>query len=183
MQDMVDTVKVALVAPAGTVTLAGTVAAEALLLASATSAPPAGAAALSVTVPVDPTPPVTLVGFRLRDETVIGITVSAPDLVAPPYVPEIVTEVDAETGFVQTAKVAFVVPSWTTTLAGTPTTAGMLLDSMTATPPAGAGPLSVAAPVEALPAVTVAGLTSRAMRVVAGTGGVNVSVAELVMPP
>ena len=41
------TVKVALVAPAATVTLAGTVAATVLLLESVTAAPPAGAAPLS----------------------------------------------------------------------------------------------------------------------------------------
>ena len=44
--------KVALVAPAGTVTLAGTVAAAVLLLISCTTAPPAGAAVFSVAVPV-----------------------------------------------------------------------------------------------------------------------------------
>jgi hypothetical protein len=55
-----------------------------LLLASATAAPPAGAAALSVTVPVEAVPPVTLVGFRPRDDSVIGVTVSAADLVTPP---------------------------------------------------------------------------------------------------
>src|SRR5438477_8143888 len=56
-------VKVALVLPAGTVTLEGTLAA-ALLLESVTSAPPAEAGPLSVTVPVeDPKgPPTTLVG-------------------------------------------------------------------------------------------------------------------------
>jgi hypothetical protein len=45
------TVNVAVVAPAATVTKVCTVAAG-LLLASITTAPPAGAAALSVTVPV-----------------------------------------------------------------------------------------------------------------------------------
>ena len=42
--------KVALVAPAGTVTLAGTIANE-LLLLNPTTTPPDGAAALRVTVP------------------------------------------------------------------------------------------------------------------------------------
>lgn len=45
------TVNVAVVAPAGTVTLAGTEAAAVLLLESDTTAPPAGAALVSVAVP------------------------------------------------------------------------------------------------------------------------------------
>jgi hypothetical protein len=61
------TVKVALVAPAGTVTLAGTVAADVLLLVSATTAPPVGAALLSATVPVEDIPPTTVVGFNASE--------------------------------------------------------------------------------------------------------------------
>src|SRR6266567_8466109 len=67
---LVLTVKVALVAPAGTVTLKGTVAAVVLLLESVTCAPPAGAGPLSVTVPVEEFPPVTLVGFSETEERV-----------------------------------------------------------------------------------------------------------------
>jgi len=52
---LVLTVNVALVAPATTVTLEGTRAAP-LLLESATVAPPAGAAPLNVTVPVEEFP-------------------------------------------------------------------------------------------------------------------------------
>jgi hypothetical protein len=70
--------KVALVAPAETVTLEGTLAAP-LLLESRTCAPPAGAGPLSVTVPVeDCAPPMTLVGFSVSEETVgrgRGVTV------------------------------------------------------------------------------------------------------------
>jgi hypothetical protein len=62
LTDVVVTVKVALLAPAATVTLAGTVAA-AVLLESETTAPPEGAALVNVTVPVDELPPTTLVGF------------------------------------------------------------------------------------------------------------------------
>src|SRR5437870_9489749 len=60
---LVLTVKVALVAPAATVTLEGTLATVVLLLESATVAPPVGAAPLNVTVPVEEFPPVTLVGL------------------------------------------------------------------------------------------------------------------------
>ena len=61
------TVNVVLVAPAGTVTLEGTLAAP-LLLESITCAPPVGAGPLNVTVPVEEFPPVTLVGFRESEE-------------------------------------------------------------------------------------------------------------------
>ncbi len=87
---LVLTVNVALVAPAATVTLDGTLAAAVLLLDSATAAPPDGAAPLSVTVPVeDCVPPTTLVGFTVNEESVgagggAGVTVSDADLVAPP---------------------------------------------------------------------------------------------------
>jgi hypothetical protein len=65
---LVLTVNVTLLAPTGTVTLEGTLAA-ALLLERATCAPPAGAGPLIVTVPVeDCRPPITLVGFRVTDE-------------------------------------------------------------------------------------------------------------------
>ena len=81
------TAKVALVAPAGTVTLEGTLAAP-LLLESMTCAPPAGAGAPSVTMPVEVCrPPITLVGFSVSEETVGsggGVTVSVADLLTPP---------------------------------------------------------------------------------------------------
>ena len=59
---VVVTVKVAVVLPAATVTLAGTVA-EVLLLDKETEMPPVGAAAFRVTVPVEGLPPVTEVGL------------------------------------------------------------------------------------------------------------------------
>ena len=63
------TANVALVDPALTVTLAGTVAALVLLLDNVTTAPPDGAAAVSVAVPVAfALPPVTLVGEIESDE-------------------------------------------------------------------------------------------------------------------
>jgi len=64
------TVNVRLVAPADTLTLAGTVAAAVLLLESVTTAPPDGAALDNVTVPCEELPPVTLVGESDNDASV-----------------------------------------------------------------------------------------------------------------
>ena len=65
--DTVATVKLALVCPAATATLASTVAA-ALLLDNVTTVPPVGAAPVRVTVPVELAPPVTTLGFNVSDE-------------------------------------------------------------------------------------------------------------------
>jgi len=65
---LVLTVNDALVAPAATVTLEGTLATVVLLLERATCVPPAGAGPLNVTVPVEEFPPVTLVGFSESEE-------------------------------------------------------------------------------------------------------------------
>ena len=70
---LVVTVKLALVAPAGTVTLLGTLAAL-MLSESVTTAPPLGAAALKVTVPVEEFPPTTLVGLR-DSAKIVGVVV------------------------------------------------------------------------------------------------------------
>ncbi len=84
---LVFTGKVALVAPAGTATLEGTLA-DPLLIESASCAPPAGAGPLNVTAPVeDCAPPITLVGFSVSEVTVGsdgGVTVRVADLLAPP---------------------------------------------------------------------------------------------------
>jgi hypothetical protein len=76
---------VAVRAPAGTVTLAGTAACEAFDDASATTLP-AGAAADSVTVPVAVPPPTTRVGCSARLDSVAaatGCTVSVVLLLTP----------------------------------------------------------------------------------------------------
>jgi len=81
---LVLTVKVALVAPAGTITLEDTLAAP-LLLESVTCAPPTGAGPLSVTVPVeDCVPPITLVGFTANEDRLGGPTASKAVWVTPP---------------------------------------------------------------------------------------------------
>jgi hypothetical protein len=66
---LVDTVNVALVDPAGTVTLGGTVAAAVLLLDSETAKPPDGAADVSVTVPVAGSGPTIVVGLTLSADS------------------------------------------------------------------------------------------------------------------
>src|SRR5262249_57587840 len=78
--------KVAVVALAGTVTEGPTVAALRLLLASVTTAPPAGAALPSVTVPVLPARPVTAVG-KTATPANDGISVHLPSPRAPPPLP------------------------------------------------------------------------------------------------
>ena len=73
MTEVVVTVKLALLTPASTVTLAGKVAA-AELSENITTAPPVSAAALKVTVPVEELPPTTLVGLRDSAE-IVGVVV------------------------------------------------------------------------------------------------------------
>jgi hypothetical protein len=79
------TMKAAVVAPAETVTLPldGTAATLGLLLESITCAPPLGAGPFRVTVPVEELPPVTVVGLRLSEERIGGITVSEAVRVPP----------------------------------------------------------------------------------------------------
>src|SRR5687768_13697046 len=109
---VVVTGNVAEVAPSGTVTVAGTVATVGLLLARVTVTPPAGAAADSVTVPVEGLPPATLVGFSVAEARVgpvtgaAGVTVRVTGVEAPPRVAVIVTGVSAVTAVVVTGKVA-----------------------------------------------------------------------------
>jgi hypothetical protein len=79
---LVETVKVALVDPAATVTLAGTVAAAVLLLDKETCRPPAGAEEVRVTVPVAGLPPTTVVGLRLSVESEAGELTVQPDSLA-----------------------------------------------------------------------------------------------------
>ena len=74
--------------PAGTITLAGTLAADALLLVSFTCAPPAGAAAFNVTVAVVELPAATLGGFTVTLLTDVAVVVEPPPAEPEPGVPE-----------------------------------------------------------------------------------------------
>src|SRR5437879_5013684 len=98
---VVVTPKFAPVAPAATVTLAGTVATVGLLLDNVTMAPPVGATAVKVTVPVLGAPPPRLVGLTVTEDRVgaaaAGLTVSATVRETAPRVPVIVSAVEAVT--------------------------------------------------------------------------------------
>ena len=148
--DVVDTVNVALVAPAATVTLAGTLA-TVLLLESAVANPPDGAAAVSVTLPCDALPPTTVVGVSDSVDSdgpdgggggggggggAAAFTVSDVEALRRSS-PEIVTAVSAVTDDVEIGNVALAVPAGTVTLAGT-VAAEPELKSCTTAPPLGA---------------------------------------------
>jgi hypothetical protein len=94
-------------------------------------------------------------------------------------VAEIVAEVEMRTVDVLTVNVALVAPAGTVTLAGTPAD-GLLLESRTCAPPAGAGPLSVTVPIEdCTPPITFVGLS--VSEVMVGSGGATVRVAALLV--
>src|SRR5260221_1427591 len=74
---LVLTVNVALAAPAGTVTMSGTVSGSAPV--TATTAPPTGAGAVRPTVPVTESPPTTVEALNESVETATRATVSDGD--------------------------------------------------------------------------------------------------------
>lgn len=171
--------KLALVDPAVTVILAGTVAADVLLLDSVTRAPPVGAAALKVTVPCEELPPTTLVGLSDSDASATGggggggggLTVSVALRETLLYRPEIeAVDIDV-TLWLVTVKVAEVDPAGMVTLPGTIATEVLLLDKVTAAPPVGAAALSVTVPVEVVMPATVVGFKLKDASVAAGGGG------------
>src|SRR3989442_1797358 len=110
-------------------------------------APPVGAAAVNVTVPVAPVPPTTLVGLTVTEDKLgaagAGLTVSTAERETPPKVPVIDSAVEAVTDVVEMVKVALVAPPATVTLAGTVAPAGLALRRVTTAPPQGAAPVNV----------------------------------------
>ena len=107
-------VKVAVVAPDATVTLAGKCAAEVLLLVRVTTAPPDGAGPVKVTVPVEDVPPVTEAGLRPTELGTAAVTVK-PAVCVEPKVAEILSDALSATGVVVTVNVAVVAPALTLT--------------------------------------------------------------------
>ena len=123
-------VNVALVAPAATVTLAGSLS-KALLSVSVTDRPPAGAARLSVTVQVALPGAVKLAGVQVRPLNCgRGDTVTVAVCVTPPALAVTVTVWVAATEPAVAVKFALVAPDPTVTEAGTGS-AALLLDKFT----------------------------------------------------
>jgi len=155
------TVKVAEVAWAATVTLAGTVAAAVLLLDSVTTAPAGEALPVSVTVPVELVPETTAVGLTATEEIAAGLTVRVGLKLTPSREAVIDTVAVEATPNVVTVKVAEVAPEATVTVAGTVAAAVLELVRPTIAPPGAAGVESVTVPVELVPAMTLVGETVR----------------------
>lgn len=175
---------VAVVAPAATVTLAGTDAVVDLFDAIVTTVPPAGAAFVSVTVPVAFTVPTTEAGVTVKALRAAGagVTVRAAVFVVPPYAAEIVRAVEDVTARLVMTKVALVDPAGIATLAGTVAAAVLLEVSVTTTPPAGAAAPSTAVPVALVPPGTEAGETVTALSVAAPDGAANLRMNASVPP-
>ncbi len=129
------------VAPAGTITDAGTPTPGSLLL-RLTLTPPAGAGPFRFTLfKVAETPPTTVVGDNTTESNATGLSVRMAVLVTPLYIAEIVTDTVAETAEVVIVNAGdAVAPAATVTETGTPTPE-LLLVRLTMTPPAGAGPV------------------------------------------
>jgi hypothetical protein len=157
--DVVVTVKLALVDPAGTDTLVG-VDTDVELSESATVAPPLGAAPLKVTVPCDELPPVTVDGLTATAVSVTpGGAVTINEVNAEPF-PKVAlrpTVVSAATMNVCTLKEARSDPAGTVIVAGMTATAVLELLSVTCAPPDGATPSSTTVAMEVSPPDTISG--------------------------
>ena len=144
-------------APANTTIGDGTVK-LALLLATATEAPPLGAAAVSVIVQVEVPAPVREAGLQASALSCAeaGVRLTAAVVEVPFAVAVMVTGVVAATVPAVAAYVAIELPAATVTEAGTVRTA-LLPETATSSPPEGAPLFSVTVQVVAAPDTTVAG--------------------------
>ena len=138
-------VKLADVCPAGTLTTPGARAAFALLVASVTEMPPAGAGELRNTVPVAFVPPETLDGLIVIDCRSGGafgsaLTLTKIDFVTSPAVANTFPPVGSPvTRLVPMAKLVALFPPGIVTVAGTWMIEGLSVVRLTTPPPAGAG--------------------------------------------
>jgi hypothetical protein len=151
------TVNDTLVAPAGTTTVAGTVAAAGLPDPNVTVRPPVGAALAIFTVPVTGLPPTIESADRPMLVTAGGRTVILnPTDVNPVFRAAIVTFVLAATVPVFVVRLADVVPAGIVIEAGTAARVVLLDVRFTTNPPIGAGLSRVTVPVP-VPALAMIG--------------------------
>jgi hypothetical protein len=172
------TVNVALVAPAATATLAGTVATAMFRLDRLTVIPPGGAIAVNVTVPVEGFPPTTAIGERETALRAAGFTVIDADVATDARVAVIVTVLTAVTPRLVTVKAAVRAPAGMVTLAGTVAAVVSELARPTTAPVPAALPSRLTVPVEVPPAGTVVGASEREVRL----AGLTVITAFFVTP-
>jgi hypothetical protein len=158
----VETVKPAVAAPAGTVTVAGTEATAGIEDTSDTVAPLGGAGPLSVSVPLTATPPETLAAESVSVLSVGARTATLARTVAPAYTAEMEDDVFAATGLVEMGNVAVVAPAGAVKVAGTVAAAVLLLVRFTVIP--GDGAFRKIVPVAPAPPVTVVGAIDNAPR-------------------
>ena len=150
---VVATVKICDASPAGIVVRAGTMAA-ALLLASVTSRPPAGAGAERVTVPITCAPATIDADDSDSFCSVRRPTVSLAVLVASVYVAVITATPVTEVAAVWTSNVPEVDPEAIVMDAGSVASEVSLLDSVTTAPSEGAAAVNVIVPVTVFPPAT-----------------------------
>jgi len=162
------TVNVALAAPAGTVTLAGTVALVPVFV-KVTSAPPEGAGPFSLIVAVDVEDFTTELGLSVSAYAVVEGETVRVCCCAAPAVAVIVLEPEAP-ATVEIVKVASVAPKATVTLPGTVATFVFELSSVTGVPPDGAAADNITVPVAPKPPTTLDWFREREVRVCAIAG-------------
>jgi hypothetical protein len=122
-----------------------------------TTNPPAGAIVLIVILPVEGLPPTTLVGLRVTDTIVGGVTVKVDVSEVPLSVAVTVAEVAVGTEAVLAVNVPKDLPDPMVTETGT-VTAPLMLESLTTIPVEGAVPLSVTVPIAVFVLATLVGL-------------------------
>jgi hypothetical protein len=155
---LVEIMKVALIEPLGTVTLAGTVTGSPP--DNATAAPPAGAAAVRVAVPLTEFPPTTLDEPNEIEASATdpAATVSAGDWRLLPPSDAVIVAVPAATAAI--VNVALEEPAGIMRGVCTVATAGLLLDSEILAPPVGAAAVRLTVPCPLVPAITLIGLSA-----------------------
>lgn len=152
--------------------------AQTLLDERFTTAPPAGATPLIVTVPIATTPLVTELGLMTSPVGTGGNTVRVAVTELLPIVAVMSAAVDFATFTVEIVKVAAEAPLETVTVDGA-IALKSLDERLTTVPPGGAAPLRVMVPVLVSPPITEVGASVK----VAGPGGVIVNVPVADVPP